>query len=566
MTSSAPEPTLSSPPTSLPVSPVWRWVFRAAIVLPVFWVVWRSTDLVRNIPMWDEFETVLRFLLEYRAAGSLAGTLREFFALANEHCVFTSRLAFVAVYHASGTANFVALAVVGNAFLAAMVVLGRRGFGDRWMAGLWTALAVLLLAGAQHYENLFSSYASIDHFQIVLLTAASLIGLTRRTDCGLAVAAAFAGLAVFTLAHGLAVLAAGNLLLAMQRRWRHFVYWSVAALLITIAFALLLSTAQQAMAMRWTLRGLVGLGRYWLTMLGGVPAVGHTGLAPYLGALLVLGLPWVLLRRRVWEEAPFSAGLAVTAIIGCLLISYGRSEAALTIPALSSRYMVQSGLAWLATAMIVVALAPGGARRWAGGLLLLAGTGLNLASNATYHVAAWEFTQRRIDAARQYDAHGTIGGMKRPIFPKGEVGDRILATAAREGLYRMPVERSHEVLAPAALELHPIVFFIDKLEMAPANLHFRGWMITLQPQALDLEPHLALQAGDQQYLFRGFTERRPDVAAANPGRPEAIRAGFYFVIPRDAVPPGQYNLRVVLIGHRRNYYNETKRTVVFVPP
>jgi hypothetical protein len=32
------------------------------------------------------------------------------------------------------------------------------------------------------------------------------------------------------------------------------------------------------------------------------------------------------------------------------------------------------------------------------------------------------------------------------------------------------------------------------------------------------------------------------------------------------VPPGQYNLRVVLIGHRRNYYNETKRTVVFGPP
>jgi hypothetical protein len=132
----------------------------------------------------------------------------------------------------------------------------------------------------------------------------------------------------------------------------------------------------------------------------------------------------------------------------------------------------------------------------------------------------------RIDAARQYDERATVDGMKRPIFPKGGVADKVLATAAREDLYHLPVQKSREVIMPEGLELYPIVFYLDKVAMGRNNLHVRGWMLTLREVSLDLQPHLQLVQGDRSYLFRGSVERRPDVARAHPDRLDALRSGF----------------------------------------
>jgi hypothetical protein len=85
-----------------PTPPILLWLLRLLVVAPLACVTWVAANLLQNIPMWDEFDTVLKFLLDFRAADSLAGALREFFAMANEHCVLTSRLVFVLLYELTG--------------------------------------------------------------------------------------------------------------------------------------------------------------------------------------------------------------------------------------------------------------------------------------------------------------------------------------------------------------------------------------------------------------------------------------------------------------------------------
>jgi hypothetical protein len=207
--------------------------------------------------------------------------------------------------------------------------------------------------------------------------------------------------------------------------------------------------------------------------------------------------------------------------------------------------------------------------RWgrAGAWLGLAGAGaINVLANQHFGFEAWEFSQRRVDAAHVYDETGSMAGLKRPIFPKTALGDRILATAARENLYTLAVEPSHEVVAPGRIEPHPIVFSIDKLSVSRGYVHFRGWMLTKELVSGELQPYLQTVQGDRLRLFRGRVEWRPDVAAAYPTRPDALRSGFYFTVPLAQLSAGPQSLRVVLIGSRRALYNETQRMIEVPSP
>jgi hypothetical protein len=193
--------------------------------------------------------------------------------------------------------------------------------------------------------------------------------------------------------------------------------------------------------------------------------------------------------------------------------------------------------------------------------VLLGAGAMNVLANQRFGYEAWEFSQRRVDAAHVIEETGSMAGLKRPIFPKTALGDQILAISAREGLYELDVEPSHEVVTPERLELYPIVFSIDKLTVSRGHVHFRGWMLTKESISTELQPYVQVVQGDRTRLFRGRVEWRPDVVKAYPDRPDALRSGFYFMVPLSQLDSGPHSLRVVLIGSRRVLYNETQRAI-----
>jgi len=532
-------------------------------------MAWQSANLLQNMPMWDEFETVLSFIMDLRASGSLGDSIATFFATANEHVVLTSRMIFIVLYEITGKVNFTHLAIAGNTFvLAAMVILGRQQ-NSRLFGWVCTAVGSLLIFQMQHYENLFSSYASIDHFQIVLLTTGCLLLLVRGGLRPTLFAGLLAALAVFTLAHGVAVLAAGAAVLYLRSSRRAFFLWLGFGAVLFVALLLRLGSETLAPPPHVGVLGIKPFVVYWLTMVGGIPALGNPTLA-MLAGILVLGLFGWLLTRKSFVADPFLSALAINSIVACFLIAYGRVNS-VGVPALSSRYMVQSAMIWASVLLLAVKMLPSERRVAIGStLLVVLAAALNVAANVHFTEEADRFVQRRIDAARYYDERGTFVGLRLPIFPKPQKADVIVATAAREKIFEVRTERSREVVMPGSLTLYPIIFYFDKLALAANNLHVRGWMLTKEYVSTDLAPHLLLQEGGKSFLFRGFTELRPDVTKANPDRMDTDESGFYFVVPRESVPAGSYNLRVVLLGQRRALYNETKRQVIFpaatVPP
>ncbi len=550
------------PRTSDPAAPPhwFQWFVVAVSLSPLGFMAWWATETMHDIPMWDEFETVLRFLLDFRAADSVTASVREFFAMANEHCVLTSRVVFVLLDQLTGGVNFIHLGLVGSSFLVAAALVARLGIADRWWRGIWLALSALILLHLQHHENLFSSYASIDHYQIVLHTTVCLLLLQRTERWALWAAVLFAGFAVFTLTHGLAVMIVGALLLALAGRRREVVQWCIACAVIFGAFAFAFTSAKLMAPVAWSLPAVGRLLWYWLTMVGGVVSLGAPSAAAWsgLGLLAVLGLA---LLRGAWHRDPFLTGVALTALLGMAFIAYGRF-AAPGVPALSSRYMVQSGLAWVAVILLALrALPRPGWSRAGAWVALLAAGAINVLANQRFAYEAWEFSQRRVDAAHVIEETGSMAGLKRPIFPKTALGDQILAISARERLYELDVEPSHEVVAPDGFELYPIVFSIDKLTVSRGHVHFRGWMLTKEMISTELQPYLQTVQGGRTRLFRGRVEWRPDVEKAYPDRPDALRSGFYFTVPLSQLDSGPQSLRVVLIGSRRVLYNETQRVI-----
>lgn len=532
----------------------------------MLYVALKSRQLLQNMPMWDEFETVLAFILQYRAADSFGESLGTFFATANEHVMLTSRLLMVIFYTFAGDVNFVHLAIAGNVFaLLAALVLG-HSVTSRWFGLLATSVACLLIFQMQNYENLFSSYASIDHFQIVLLTTASLFLLSRPTTGHAIAGGLFAALAVFTLAHGVAVLVAGGWLLFAQHRRLAFRWWLGFAAAIVLVFLWRLGATSVSSPSFHGLAGLRALIVYWLTMLGGIVSLGNTAVAFWAGLALVLTFATLLACRRRRLDIVLSA-VALNAILACALIAYGRVQHA-SVPPLSSRYMVQSAIAWTAVAVLLVMMLPSVRRQVVASAALLALAGvLSIAGSQVFMMEALQFSHRRTHAARYYDEHGSFEGLRLPIFPKAQNADRIIADARDADIFHVTPAHSDRVSLPSRFTIHPIVFHMDKLVVTANNVHMRGWMLTLDQLSTDLKPYLLLKAknGDARYLYRGLDDPRPDVTRAHPNRTDTDHSGFYCLIPRQALPPGDYDIDVVLIGGRRSLYNVTPLAIQ-VPP
>jgi hypothetical protein len=62
--------------------------------------------------------------------------------------------------------------------------------------------------------------------------------------------------------------------------------------------------------------------------------------------------------------------------------------------------------------------------------------------------------------------------------------------------------------------------------------------------------------GAKIFAFPGYREDRPDVAKAFK-RPDAARCGFYFLVPRTALPKEQLNVSFALVGRSRTLLTGT---------
>jgi hypothetical protein len=182
--------------------------------------------------------------------------------------------------------------------------------------------------------------------------------------------------------------------------------------------------------------------------------------------------------------------------------------------------------------------------------------GLNVAANAVFFREARFFAERRIHATRHFDKRGTFANAPFPIFPHPVLADRIISKAIKDDIFQLeprgmpPVQLT---LPAASTAMH---HFVDELAVGLTHVHIRGWLLPPSPKEASFEPHVVLQVGAKIFAFPGYREDRPDVAKAFK-RPDAARCGFYFLVPRTALPKEQLNVSFALVGRSRTLLTGT---------
>jgi hypothetical protein len=522
-----------------------RLAFSAAALGALAFIGWQAYLDVRNVPFQDEFATVLDFLLRFRDTKTWTDFIGLLFHQENEHRIVTSRLIFLAMRGLTGGVNFVTVAVLGDLFIAGAIGVIAWQLREPVLRLIMGVVMTLLVFQMQHFENLFLSYSSVDHFHIVLLGAASLALLNRGSVWGDIGGMLFSALACFTLAHGLALFPAGLLILLLQRRWVSAAAWLAVGAVCCGAFLFGLAGYTRPLVAFHSAAGWGAFAHFWLSIMGGVPTLGSALYAPLFG-LGALGIAGWLVFRGAWRREAYLSALVVSALVATFLIAYGRFGFA-DLPPTSSRYMVQSALLWSVLSLLVLKELP---ERFfalgATGLVLLA-AGLSVAADFRFKPIADVMVARRQAVSRHYWRTGSLAGAPYSIYPDTVVADRLLADAKKSGLYAIQpgVSQQSEVAEP--VQQRNLDHCIDELTVGPECVFVLGWVLPPLGRKMAYQPYLVLQCGERKYVFRGERVYRPDVAKVH-AMAYASECGFRFAVPRTALPKAKMTLSLALVG------------------
>ncbi len=405
---------------------IWAWGGAAAMLVFTGVMVWRACV---DVPLWDDFDAFLGYLLDIDAAETGWERLQLTFAFHNEHRTFTCRASVWLIHALGGVTDFRVMALLSAAMaplLAALLVLPIADARERAVAAL---VAAALLFNLQHWENLFWGGSGCGHLVVLPPSVAALLLLRRATPGALAAALFCAALAVYSLAQGFAVLVVGLFVLVLERRRRDTVVWSVGSLLIAIP---------------WFMGRPPGLGegafaalealRFWLGLLGAPVALGSRAAAPWMGAGVLGLVGWTIVRGE-WARRPYHASVIAFALVALGLITLGRVSLD-TDGFMVSRYRILSALAiapaaWMAVCAVFEHSLDRRVRFALCGII-----GAYAANEAVSN--AWradDYRTRMLAAAAHFAESGTLEGAPTELYYDVPKAERILQLSKERGIF-----------------------------------------------------------------------------------------------------------------------------------
>lgn len=511
----------------------------------------RAAAASRNIAFWDEFDTVLDFIIHLHSGAGWHEFVQRSFAMANEHRMFTSRLLFATSYWLTGTVNFHIVGAIGNLFIVGacgILIAATHTTSSRIRLGVVLAFVLFQL---ENYENFLWSGASIDHFQVVMLALGSLAAVVRPTGRALGVGAVLAFLATFTLAHGCVTWPIAAILLAQQRRWRHLAIWVGLAILAIGAFLQGFQLNSGHQIADFSVVGLGSLVHYWLALLGGPMTFGNTELAPEIG-LVLLVLLGVLGATGAPSREPVLFSSALFAIGALSLIAFGRSE--VSGGEITSRYMILGGLTWALVIFMLIERytpveRPYRLLAWSLPALAL----FNVSANAKFAPQAEGFAEARDRAALRYKQYGDVDGHGQVrLHPQEGHAAFILAQAREQGVYDLPYLCVKKEF-PQALPSSRIVSYVDEKTLSSKAVYLGGWAMIPNQLSKRGQVHVVLRSKSRQLIYSAVTIMRPDVAKAY-NEPRWHLSGFRFVVARNRLPAEDFQVGLLIAeGGRAEY-------------
>jgi hypothetical protein len=546
------------------------WRRRLTIVLlvlvalaPIVFLLLRTADARRNVVYWDEIDTALALVIQLNEGVTPGTFLQSLFSVNNEHRMVTSRLLFAVSYWLSGTVNFALIDWIGNATLVAACLLLAASAGPRLRPLKLGLLLALLLFQLEHYENFLWSGASIDHFQVILFAVAAVVLLQAGTRPAFWLGGAAAALATFTLAHGLTVWLAGAALLWAAHRRRDLAIWGGLAALVLGLFLLGFELNHAQAFATLSPGSVLKIMHYWLKLLGAVPSLGLAAAAPLGGVTLLLLFGYVL-ARGAWRREPIAWALVLFALLSAGLIAVGRAEHA--EGQIFSRYYVLSALAWALVLFMLLERHTHPRHPLTALLVALPGLiGFNALANREFADETDSWITCRDMAAVNFIQYGRDGHGPFFLHPNPAHSTLLLQKAEANGLYALksvcpPVKAPN--LSGATDQ---ITYFVEEVSQGGKVAAVRGWAAVPGRLSRRGTVHLVLRSADRLHAFRTVTVPRSDVPAVMK-QPGWTNAGFHFAERLSQLPPGDFQIGLMIRDGRRTEFVMTTHRLLVRPP
>ena len=424
------------------------------VAAPVLFVYGTLYRFAVAIPLLDDYNAILRFLLNQRSLPTAGARLLAIDTFQHaEYKLLFEHLLFAAWYAVTGSFSFRVFLTLGNLLLLpALWVLWRSSFSDEPSPArrlLLFAPVSLLLFELTYVELLDWVMASLSALAVVSFALCSLHLLSRRSRAALAGACLFAALACGASSGGFLLAPVGLLALMLDRRLRAALAWCVPFALLLPPYLYRYTPVPHAATT------LIAKALFFISFLGG--AIENIHGFPLHHAALALGMLLLALfahsvRTRYWRAQPMLFATAVWVLLTAALVASVRAE--LGVPqSLASRYKVYCVLLLIYSYVYLADLVRRAPAASAAGrrsrLLYAAALTATLAFSLSADAVGWRFLAKRhdrlVEGLARYQADPAhVSPLYAPDdpqdFPEAERAfERLTLTEAiATGLYQPP--------------------------------------------------------------------------------------------------------------------------------
>lgn len=513
--------------------------FIGAISAPAVFFFWAVASVAINIPIGDDFDTVLGFLNNFLSAGGVIERARLVFEQHNEHRLVFSRLVALIQYYLFGEADLRGLIIFGNLSLAGLFVTLVLIYRQRLERTLYLLPASLIIFNFQYYETVNWAMASVSNLYVLFFALLSLYLLLARTSV-----ASFAGAllcyaaAVFTQGGGLFVGFAGIAMLAIGRQFKRAALWGLA----TVALFSLYFYGYHSPAGHPSVLSVIGEEpllpvRFFFSFLGSpLPMPEVFGIFSF-GFFIYLTMKGYYAGNRTVYA--FLLFLFITAAVTSLTRSgFGLDQS------LASRYKVVSSLIFAMHYLAAVEIMKAGSAKRIFVALLIAGS-------LVFNINAYLSNRAELAMQKEVLTYGYLTWQevgRGLIYPFEDKAGEILARSAGLRIYAAAPDTggiisSRADMKPGA-EDGRINFEIENAFTGASAVFIDGWAFA--PDAVNHDTaaghtYIVLRSVDREFVFDTIPRKRPDIGDYFRDR-TLDWAGFISYIPLTGLPHGVYRV------------------------
>jgi len=496
------------------------------------------------VPLLDDWDTLLGFLVYWQDETDAAGRLRQLFDPHNEHLLAVPRLTLLGVHGLTGHMDFAWLNLIGN--LLSLVLLGAlwcdfRSDAPTAERALGFLPAVLFVVQPQAWTAVISPTVSISNNGVMAFGAVCFACLARGRVAWAGLAAA---VATFSQGNGIFVLPLATCVPWLRGEHALARRWGAVSLAATAVYFWAAPSDYGATSPWASLARPDRLAGYALNFVGSAGGFARPTASAAVGAVLVASFAWLTWRglaRRNPALFALCAFLFASVAGNALVRAHEGANAALFQP----RYRLYGGtllaLTWLGWLEVAPRLRT---RAWTAMAALVS----ILFWGASFHTgaAAAERHARALRAGLDRWWETGAEGLRHPDFRKASF---FLTRALHDGLLRIPDDWPERYGAQPRAGGEPpgpgaaVVWEIDAVHQAAGYLVVIG-EAQVSGTALGQSVEIALVRDGQAWFAPARSVARGTPPAGRRPDRRLAGAGFHGLVDTRRLPPGRYLLGV----------------------